>query len=110
MNGDLQPSKPDSTFVRNVSSEAARKLKAQRDGEQGVWFGLGMSGMIGWSVAVPTVGGVLLGLWLDQRHPGTHSWTLMLLVAGLCVGCANAWYWVAQQDKAMHDQDEDKNA
>ena len=34
----------------------------------------------------------------------------MLLVAGLCVGCANAWYWVAQQDKAMHDQDEDKHA
>jgi ATP synthase protein I len=27
----------------------------------------------------------------------------MLLVAGLCIGCANAWHWVAEQDQAMHD-------
>ncbi len=110
MNGDLQRSKPDSAFVRNVSSEAARKLRVQREGKQGVWFGLGMSGLIGWSVAVPTLGGILLGLWLDRRYPGTRSWTLMLLVAGLLIGCANAWHWVAQQDRAMHDEDEDKHA
>ena len=97
-------------FLRNVSSDAARKLRVQRDGKQGVWFGLGMSGLIGWSVAVPTLGGILLGIWLDGRYPGTHSWTLMLLVAGLLIGCANAWYWVAQQDRAMHDEDEDKHA
>jgi ATP synthase protein I len=110
MNDNLQPSKPDSTFLRNVSSEVARKLRVQREGTQGVWFGLGMSGLIGWSVAVPTLGGVLLGLWLDRRYPGARSWTLMLLVAGLCIGCANAWHWVAQQDRAMHDRDEDKHA
>ncbi len=110
MNDNLQPSKPDPTFLRNVSSEVARKLRVQRQGTQAVWFGLGMSGLIGWSVAVPTLGGVLFGLWLDQRYPGTHSWTLMLLVAGVCIGCANAWYWVAQQDRAMHDEDEDNHA
>ena len=97
-------------FLKNVSSEASRKLRVQRDGKQGVWFGLGMSGLIGWSVAVPTLGGILLGLWLDRRYPGTRSWTLMLLVAGLLIGCANAWHWVAQQDRAMHDEDEDKHA
>lgn len=97
-------------FLRNVSSEASRKLRVQRGGKQGVWFGLGMSGLIGWSVAVPTLGGILLGLWLDRRYPGSHSWTLILLVAGLCIGCANAWHWVAQQDRAMHDEDEDKHA
>ncbi len=96
-------------FLRNVSSQATRKLKVQRDGKQGVWFGLGMSGLIGWSVAVPTLGGILLGLWLDQRHPGGHSWTLMLLAAGVCIGCANAWNWVAQQDRAMNDAGEDKH-
>ena len=96
--------------LRNVSSQATRKLKVQRDGTQGVWFGLGMSGLIGWSVAVPTLGGVLLGLWLDRRYSGTRSWTLMLLVAGLLIGCANAWHWVAEQDRAMHDGDDDKTA
>jgi ATP synthase protein I len=91
-------------FARKVASEEARKLRVQRAGQQGAWFGLGMSGLIGWSVAVPTLGGIMLGLWLDRRHPGTFSWTLALLFAGLFIGCANAWYWVDQQDKAMHDE------
>jgi ATP synthase protein I len=93
----------ESLFARKVASEETRKLRVQRQGTQGAWFGLGMSGLIGWSVAVPTLGGIMLGVWLDRRHPGGFSWTLALLFAGLFVGCANAWYWVDQQDKAMHD-------
>ena len=96
-------------FVREVAAKTARKLKAQRDGKQGVWFGLGMSGLIGWSVAVPTLLGAMLGLWLDRHHPGSHSWTLMMLVIGLVIGCANAWHWMDQQNKAMQDGPEDKN-
>jgi len=91
-------------FARKIASEEARKLRIQREGSQGAWFGLGMSGLIGWSVAVPTLAGIMLGLWLDRRHPGTFSWTLALLFAGLFIGCSNAWYWVDQQDKAMHDE------
>ena len=91
-------------FARKVASEEARKLRIQRKGSQSAWFGLGMSGLIGWSVAVPTLGGIMLGVWLDRRYPGGFSWTIALLFAGLFVGCANAWYWVAQQDKAMHDE------
>jgi ATP synthase protein I len=94
-------------FVNQISAKAARKLAAQRDPSHGVWFGLGMMGLIGWSVAVPTVLGATLGLWLDNRHPGKHSWTLALLVTGLVLGCVNAWHWVAKQDKAMRDGDRD---
>lgn len=93
-------------FAEQAGTKAARKLKARRDATQGVWFGLGMMGLIGWSVAVPTLLGAALGLWLDARHPGTHSWTLALLVAGLAIGCLNAWHWVAKQDKAMHADQE----
>jgi len=92
---------PETAFSLQVAAKAARKLRAQREGRQGVWFGLGMSGLIGWSVAVPTIAGALLGLWWDRHHPGAHSWTLALLVAGLVIGCANAWHWIAQQDQAM---------
>ena len=110
MNDELisQVSTEETAFVRQVAAKAARKLRAQRDGKQGVWFGLGMSGLIGWSVSVPTLAGAMVGLWWDRRHPGTHSWTLMLLMAGLVIGCANAWHWISQEEAAMHDKSEDR--
>jgi ATP synthase protein I len=93
-------------FVSQVAAKAARKLKAQRSAERPAWFGLGMLGTIGWSVAVPTLAGALLGAWWDRHHSGQHAWTLPLLVAGLVLGCANAWHWISSEDKAMHDSDD----
>ncbi len=94
------------TLAGQVGAKAARKLKARRS-TQGVWFGLGMMGLIGWSVVVPTLLGAALGIWLDKHHPGGRSWTLALLVGGLAVGCLNAWFWVAKEEKAMRDEPED---
>lgn len=91
-------------FAEQAGAKAERKLKARRDGAHGVWFGLGMMGLVGWSVAIPTLLGAALGLWLDKRHAGAHSWTLALLVAGLTLGCLNAWHWVAKEDQAMRDE------
>jgi ATP synthase protein I len=88
------------SFIRNVGAQENRKLQAQRRPAH-VWSGLGMLGLIGWSVCLPTLLGAWLGLWLDERHPGTHPWTLTLLIAGLCVGCANAWHWITKEQKAI---------
>ena len=101
-----KPSEDGSTLAEQIGAKAARKLKA-RSSTSSVWFGLGMMGLIGWSVVVPTLLGAGLGVWLDKHHPGTHPWTLALMVVGLTVGCLNAWYWVAQQDKAMRDGQKD---
>lgn len=98
-----EPSTDTPGFAAHAGTQAARKLEARRHAAHSVWFGLGMMGTIGWSVAVPTLLGAALGLWLDERHPGSRSWTLALLVAGLTLGCLNAWHWVARQDKAMRD-------
>ncbi len=107
MNDDLKITLNDrAKLAGQIGAKAARKLKARKS-TQGVWFGLGMMGLIGWSVVVPTLLGAALGLWLDEHYPGKHAWTLALLVAGLVIGCANAWYWVAQQDKAMKEEPED---
>lgn len=90
-------------FAARIGAKAARKRKAQRRDDTGLWFGLGMMGLIGWSVVVPTLLAAALGRWIDETYPGGHSWALALLVAGLTLGCINAWYWVAQQDRAMRD-------
>jgi ATP synthase protein I len=96
------------TLAEQVGTKAARKLKARRSATPGVWFGLGMMGLIGWSVVVPTLLGAGLGLWLDHHYPGGRSWTLALLVAGLTLGCFNAWHWVSKEDQAMHEELDEK--
>lgn len=103
-------SKRSADLAGQVGAKAARKLKARRNGTQGVWFGLGMMGLIGWSVTVPTLLGAALGIWLDQHHPGKHAWTLALLMAGLAIGCLNAWHWVAREEQAMRDERGDDGA
>ncbi len=92
----------ESSFAEKVGAHETRKLRARRHPTH-VWFGLGMMGLIGWSIVIPTLIGTALGIWLDGRHPNTHSWTLALLVAGLVIGCFNAWHWVAKEEKAMGD-------
>ncbi|BCO29889.1 hypothetical protein MIZ03_4813 [Rhodoferax lithotrophicus] len=95
-----------SNLAEQVGVKAARKLKAQRNATPGVWFGLGLMGVIGWSVVVPTLLGAALGLWLDRHYPGGRSWTLALLVGGLTLGCMNAWHWVSKEEQAMREEQE----
>ena len=100
------PPKPEATLAGEIGAQAERKLKARRS-KQGVWFGLGMMGLVGWSVVVPTLLGAALGNWLDGHYAGGHSWTLALLMAGLVIGCLNAWHWVTKEDQEMKDEPED---
>ncbi|HUS95182.1 MAG TPA: AtpZ/AtpI family protein [Hyphomicrobiaceae bacterium] len=95
------------TLAEQIGAKAARKLKARRRSKRGVWFGLGMMGLIGWSVAIPTLLGAAVGLWLDKHHPREYGWTLALLVAGLTMGCLNAWHWVVKEGKEMQDEHDD---
>ena len=103
----IEDTKDRTSFSREVGAKAVRKLKARRNPSQGVWFGLGMMGLIGWSVVVPTLLGAALGIWLDNHHQGSHSWTLMLLVIGLVIGCVNDWHWVGKEDKEMREDNDE---
>ncbi len=81
----------------SIARRVTRKRRAQRRRDGGVWFGLGMFGLVGWSVAIPTLLGLAAGIWIDAAYPSRFSWTLMLLVAGVALGCLNAWYWIARE-------------
>lgn len=97
----------DSPLARKVETKAERKLRAQRHVDRTIWLGLGMMGLIGWSVAVPTLIGAALGLWLDAHYPASFSWTLTMLIIGLFIGCLNAWHWVAKEHREMQEEQED---
>jgi len=81
-----------------VQKKAERRRWAQAQKKSSVWFGFGMFGLIGWAVAIPTVLGIALGVWLDRSWPvGRISWTLSLLFVGIILGCLNAWRWVNRE-------------
>ena len=96
------------SFEKVVGDKEERKLQAQR-GKKSVWAGLGLFGMIGWSIVVPTILGAALGMWLDKHYKNDFSWTLSLLVAGLMLGCLIAWNWVQKENKEIHKKNEDGN-
>lgn len=67
--------------------------------------GFGTFGMIGWTVATPTVGGALIGLWLDERIPQPFSWTLALLLGGIALGIFMAWGWMVRENRDHEPRD-----
>lgn len=96
------------SFEKVVGEKEERKLEAQRD-KKSVWSGLGLFGMIGWSIVVPTVLGAALGIWLDKKQDNEFSWTLSLLVTGLMLGCVIAWNWIQKENKEIHKKDDNTN-
>ena len=96
-------------FSRKIGSKEKLKLKAQQKSGKSIWAGIGMFGLVGWSVATPTVVCALLGMWLDKHCPINHSWTLALLVAGLIIGCFFAWHWIAKEGREIRKDEEKKD-
>lgn len=88
-------------FLDRIRIKERRKLRSKHKEMKHIWFGFGMFGMVGWAVAIPTLLGIFLGVWIDLNRPGRYSWTLMLLVVGLVAGCANAWFWLRKERDAI---------
>ncbi|WP_250645441.1 AtpZ/AtpI family protein [Salidesulfovibrio onnuriiensis] len=99
---------PERDFRKAVEAEEKRRLRARKQ-EHSAWFGLGMFGLVGWAVAIPTVLGVALGVWLDNRFEDSRSWTLSFLGVGILVGCINAWFWVSRESRHHDNHPEDKS-
>jgi len=76
----------------------AKRMKTARDNPgPSPLRGIGTFGMIGWSIAVPTVGGAFLGLWLDRVAPQEFSWTIALILGGVALGALIAGSWVNKE-------------
>ena len=91
--------KRSNNFQRQIASKSDRKLKARQE-NRNIWFGLGMFGMVGWSVVIPSLLGIGLGVWIDTHIQSKYSWTLMCLIIGVALGCLNAWYWITKESQS----------
>lgn len=99
---DAIDKKENKSFGEQIAQKEKRKISAQSNDQRSVWFGLGMFGMVGWSLAVPTLLGAILGMWLDKNYAQSFSWTLTCLVLGLVMGGAVAAHWITKENKEIH--------
>lgn len=87
-------------FQRDIGNKQYRKMKSRSEkSEKSLWFGLGMFGLVGWSVAIPTLIFLAIGIWIDSAYPGRFSWTLTFLAVGVVLGCLNAWFWIKKESR-----------
>jgi ATP synthase protein I len=94
-------------FTEQVARKEALRQRGLRHKGETVWFGLGMMGIVGWAVAIPTLVFIAIGLWIDRTWPSQYSWALMFLIVGVLVGCLNAAYWVRKVRSKIIEEDKD---
>lgn len=95
---DKKDLSPEDELVKKIKSDTRKKIKAQSESKE-IMFGLGLFGIVGWSIAIPTLLGIALGVFLDERFNHSFSWTLTLLFAGIMMGCFNAWHWIKEKSE-----------
>jgi ATP synthase protein I len=78
-------------MIRDVGA-AQERIERGRGQKNNILSSIAILGVVGWSVTLPTVLGVFLGVWMDRRWPGRFSWALTLMMLGLAIGCTSAWF------------------
>jgi F0F1-type ATP synthase assembly protein I len=67
---------------------------------------------LGWDLAIPIFGGVLLGQFIDQKIGTDYIFTVGLLFFGISVSYYNLWKFVQKMkridDKKKKDEQKDK--
>ena len=95
----------DKELYDEIGRKEERRRKARRRrGGHSFWLGLSMFGLVGWSVAIPTLLLTALGIWLDTRYGNGISWTLTGLFTGVVIGSLNVWFWINRE--GYEDEDE----
>ena len=64
---------------------------------------------LGWDLALPIFGGVLLGYFLDARWGTKPVLTIGLLLLGIVVGFLNIWQFVRRLERAESQKRDDQS-
>ncbi len=76
---------------------AEREQLAREEPEPSLGSRLGQIGILGWSIVLPALLGVVLGRWLDHHYGEGIFFTAPLLMLGAAFGLWSAWRWMHRQ-------------
>lgn len=85
-------------MLDEIEKEAKKKIRSKSEGDE-IAFGLGLFGIVGWSISIPTVLGIALGIYLDKKFTSNISWTITLLFSGVIFGSFNVWHWINEKNE-----------
>lgn len=77
--------------VRDAIARDVRRHARRATSETSFWRALSVVGAVGWSIALPSAGGAVLGWYLDRLFASGVRCTLLLLFAGVTCGAVLAW-------------------
>jgi ATP synthase protein I len=76
-----------------------RKRRAEEEPEPSLGNRLGQIGILGWTIVLPTLLGLLIGHWLDRHFATGVFFSAPMLMVGAAVGLWSAWKWMHRQTR-----------
>ncbi len=95
---DKKKLSPEEELLQEIKKQSKSKIKSEKEGSE-IMFGIGLFGIVGWSIAIPTLLGIALGIYLDKKYSQKFSWTITLLFVGVIMGSFNAWRWIKEKSE-----------
>lgn len=84
---------------------AERHERGRRDPEPSLGSRLAQIGILGWTIVVPMLIGLVLGRWLDRLFGSRVFFSAPLVVIGAAFGLWSAWKWMDRQQRNDHDHE-----
>jgi ATP synthase protein I len=88
------PEPEEDPLVRETRLRRDRRARWLQEGDMSVGRRLAQIGVLGWILVTPTLLGLFIGRWLDDRLSSGIFWTAPFMVLGLCLGGWTAWKWM----------------
>lgn len=89
--------KPHNQMAEAAREAARRAEEGRKNPEPSLGARLGLIGVLGWMIVVPTLLALLLGRWLDHRFATGIFFSAPSLMIGAAVGFWLAWRWMHRQ-------------
>lgn len=84
--------------MAKAAHRASRRAEEYRSNpEPSLGSRLGQIGVLGWTIVVPTLLGLVLGRWLDKQAGGGVFFSAPLLMLGAAAGMWFAWRWMHRE-------------
>ena len=88
---------PDDALAQAARKAAERRDEIRRRPEPTLGARLGQIGVLGWTIVVPALIGLMLGRWLDQRWASGVFFSAPLTMLGAGLGLWLAFRWMSRQ-------------